>query len=392
MPIYSSKLSAGCRCDTRWNVDAPRDMKAEGRGPVHSQVEFSRPGTVRLIPMEIPRPGPGEVLISTLYSGISAGTELTAFTGTNPYLHRHWDEQRRLFVDGTPSYPYPLRGWGYEEVGRVTDVGPDTGTDLIGATVWGIWGHRSAGILPADTARQQVLGDRVQPVSGVFARPGAVALNALLDADPRLGEILVIFGQGVIGLLLTALASSAGAQVIAVDPVPDRLALASHFGATAVIREPATAAEQVRDLTANRGAPAAGALSGNGAARPAAIRTVGVNGTVVAAGFYQGSLGAVRLGEEFHHNRVRLISSQIGAVDPFLNGRWDKGRLHREVMARIADGRLDPTPLVSHCIPAESCQNAFDLLTSGDPRAIQVALEFDDRRSPAVGSGAAHPR
>ncbi len=356
------------------------------------EVEFSRPGAVRLIPMEDPRPGPGEVLISTLHSGISAGTELTAFTGTNPYLHRHWDERRRLFVGGTPTFPYPLRGWGYEEVGQVTEAGPGTATDLIGAVVWGIWGHRSAGILSADTAREQVLGDRVRPVCGVFARPGAVALNALLDANPRLGEILVIFGQGVIGLLLTALASSVGARVIAVDPVPDRLALASRLGAATVIRDPAAAAEQVRGLTGNRGAPVAVDLSGNGAALNEAIRTVGVNGTVVAAGFYQGSLGAVRLGEEFHHNRVRLISSQIGAVDPFLTGRWDKDRLHREVMARIADGRLDPTPLVSHHIPAENCQNAYELLTSGDPRVLQVVLDFGNRRSPAVGSGAAHPR
>src|ERR1700728_2412402 len=104
--------------------------------------------------MPAPEPGPGEVLVSTLSSGISAGTELTAFTGTNPYLHRHWDERRRLFVDGAPTFPYPLRGWGYEEVGQVTEAGPGTATDLIGATVWGIWGHRSGGILPVDTARQ----------------------------------------------------------------------------------------------------------------------------------------------------------------------------------------------------------------------------------------------
>ena len=343
---------------------------------MHGQVEFASPGKVRLVPMEIPEPGEGEVLVSTMYSGISAGTELTAFTGTNPYLHRQWDPVRRLFVDGEPTFPYPLLGWGYEEVGRVTAVGPGLGADLIGQVVWGIWGHRASGILPAATARQQLLGDRVPPVSGVFARVGAVALNALLDANPRIDEPLVVFGQGVIGLLLTALASAAGAQVIAVDPVPERLALAKQFGATVMISEPASAAEQVRDLTGNRGAPVAVDVSGNQAALHEAIRTVGLNGTVVASGFYQGPMSALRLGEEFHHNRVRLISSQIGGVDPALSGRWDRAQLHQDVMARISDGRLDPTPLVSHEIPVTECQAAFDLLTSGDPDVLQVVLKF----------------
>lgn len=345
---------------------------------MHSELEFSSPGNVRLIPMEAPEPGDGEVLVSTLYSGISAGTELTAFTGSNPYLHRHWDAERRLFAEGKPTFPYPLRGWGYEETGRVVRVGPGTDPELTGVTVWGIWGHRSAAVLPEATARQQCLGPRVPPVCGVFARPGAVALNALLDANPRPGDVLVIFGQGVIGLLLTALATTTGARVVAVDPVPERLALATHFGASTVISEPAAAAEQVRDLTGNRGAAVAVDVSGHPPALHEAIRTVGLNGLVVAAGFYQGGLGAVRLGEEFHHNRVRLHSSQIGAVDPALSGTWDKARLHREVMERIADGRLDPLPLISHRIPAEHGQDAFDLLTSGDPRVLQVVLQFGD--------------
>ena len=345
---------------------------------VHKELEFSGPGTVRLVPMPAPRPNRGEALVTTLYSGISAGTELTAFAGTNPYLHRRWDPERRLFRAGEPTFPYPLRGWGYEEVGQVTDVGEGVDRDLIGAAVWGIWGHKSAATLPEATVRQQRLGPEVPPVCGVFARPAAVALNALLDADPRLGEMLVIFGQGVIGLLLTALAASAGANVVAVDPIPQRLTLARQFGAAMVVSEPAEAAETVRDLTGNRGAPAAVDVSGNPAALHEAIRSVGLNGLVVAAGFYQGAMDALRLGEEFHHNRVRLVSSQIGAVAPALSNRWDTGRLHQDVMARITDGRLDPAPLVTHRFPAERSQAAYDLLNSGDPGVLQVVLEFGD--------------
>ncbi|HEY1618619.1 MAG TPA: zinc-binding dehydrogenase [Streptosporangiaceae bacterium] len=345
---------------------------------MQAEVEFTEPGVVRLVPAQVPEPGEGEVLVSTLCSGISAGTELTAFTGSNPYLHRQWDERRRLFTAGQPTFPYPLRGWGYEEAGRVTALGPGADPALLGRVTWGIWGHRSAAVLPAATVAGQLLPERVSPVCGVFARPGAVALNALLDANPRLGEILVVFGQGVIGLLLTALASAAGARVVAVDPVEGRLALARKFGAIETIADPAAAAEQVRDMTGNAGAAVAVDVSGSPAALHEAIRTVGLNGLVVASGFYQGGLHAVRLGEEFHHNRVRLVSSQIGAVSPGLARYWDKPRLHREVMERIGDGRLDPMPLVTHRIPAARCQDAFDLLTSGDPRVLQVVLQFGD--------------
>ena len=63
--------------------------------------------------------------IATLYSGISAGTELTAYRGSNPYLNKKWDEDRRLFVDGSTSFAYPVDGWGYEEVGEVVEVAED---------------------------------------------------------------------------------------------------------------------------------------------------------------------------------------------------------------------------------------------------------------------------
>ncbi len=340
------------------------------------EVEFTSPGVVQLVAMARPRPGAGEVLLETLYTGLSAGTELTAVTGSNPYLNRRWDPEQRLFIAGAPSFPYPLRGWGYEEVGRVAEVGPGVDPTAIGMLAWGIWGHRSSGILPAATVARQQLSPSVRPICGVFARPGAVALNALLDAGAHPGETLVVFGQGVIGLLLTAMASAAGLHVVAVDPNEERLRLAESFGAEQLIARPQAAAELIRARTGNRGAEVAVELSGNAQALHEAIRTVGLNGLVVAAGFYQGGLADVRLGEEFHHNRVRLIASQIGAVSPALSDSWTRDRLHQEVMARIGAGILDPTPLITHTVPASDCQSAYDLLRSGDSHALQIVLTF----------------
>jgi threonine dehydrogenase-like Zn-dependent dehydrogenase len=76
----------------------------------------------------------GEVRVQTLYSGISAGTELTAYRGSNPYLNKTWDGDRRLFVDGGTSLSYPVEGWGYEECGRIVELGGEgEKLDAIGA-------------------------------------------------------------------------------------------------------------------------------------------------------------------------------------------------------------------------------------------------------------------
>jgi threonine dehydrogenase-like Zn-dependent dehydrogenase len=86
---------------------------------------------------------PNEVRLRTLYSGISAGTELTAYRGSNPYLSKRWDEDRRLFLEGGVSLQHPIEGWGYEEVGEVAEVGPEVTEVRLGEVVWGTWATKA---------------------------------------------------------------------------------------------------------------------------------------------------------------------------------------------------------------------------------------------------------
>ncbi|HWR85156.1 MAG TPA: zinc-binding dehydrogenase, partial [Rhodoglobus sp.] len=194
-------------------------------------VQFTGPRAVELVETD---PAPlveGAVRVATWYSGVSAGTELTAYRGTNPYLTSTWDAERRLFAPGTPSFGYPVAGWGYSEVGQVVEVAPDVTSLRAGEVVHGIWGHRSDAVLPAAALERRVLPEGMDPLLGTFARVGSIALNAVLAADVRLGEQVAIFGQGVIGLLATRLAVLSGARVLAVDAQPARLAMARRFGA-----------------------------------------------------------------------------------------------------------------------------------------------------------------
>ncbi len=343
-------------------------------------VSFTAPRQVEVVDEPVTPLGAGEVRVATLYSGISAGTELTAFRGTNPYLTKAWDSSRRLFVDGEPSFAYPVTGWGYQEVGRVVERADDVAAPLVGQLVYGIWGHRADAVLPADVAARRIMPDGVPPEWGVFARVGAIALNAVVAADIHVGEHVAVFGQGVIGVLATRLATLNGAAVTAVDAKPGRLDLARGFGAVTVLdaRSPDGVAETVRAGTDGAGADTAIELSGSYAALQEAVRTVRPEGRVVAAGFYQGDAVGLRLGEEFHHNRVEIVASQIGGAPRGRTGQWDHDRLLRVFMTLVAERRVDVAPLISHVLEVGRVGEAFRLLDRQSDDALQVILRFDE--------------
>jgi threonine dehydrogenase-like Zn-dependent dehydrogenase len=341
-------------------------------------VRFESPGVVCLSEYEDGPVADTEVLIETLYSGISAGTELTAaYSGTNPYTNKQWDEDLRLFVEGEHSIEYPIDGWGYEEVGRIAEIGKMvTGID-VGQVVFGTWGHRGTNLAPADWAAERILPEGLDPLVGVFSRIGAIALNAVLDADIHLGETVAVFGQGVPGLIIGQLARLSGATVIAIDAIPQRLKLAERLGAHHVVNvSEEDAARKVKAITGNRGADVAIEISGSYRALHAAIRSVAYNSRVVSAGFFQGEATGLFLGEEFHHNRPQIVASQISGLSPSLDHRWSVERMERTVMELAARGDLDLTVLVSHVMPAKDCADAFRLLAERPEETVQVILAF----------------
>jgi 2-desacetyl-2-hydroxyethyl bacteriochlorophyllide A dehydrogenase len=344
---------------------------------VPTVVQFNAPGDVSLVETPTEPLLPGTVRVRTSYSGISAGTELTAYRGTNPYLNQTWDADARVFRAGEPSFAYPVRGWGYSEAGEVVEVADDVQGLAPGDHVHGIWGHRSEAVVPVARI-SGTLDPSEDPLTGTFARVGAIALNAVLAAEVSLGDRVVVFGQGVIGLLATRLAQLSGATVLAVDGFESRLAVAKELGAEAVLppHVPGGVGLAVRELTGT-GADAAIELSGSYRALHEAVRSVVPDAVVVAAGFYQGGATDLRLGEEFHHNRVRLVASQIGATPLALGARWDRMRLVAVFMEQVRRGRVDVGRLVTDVLDAADVATAFERLDRGDPEVLQVVLRFD---------------
>lgn len=320
---------------------------------------------------------PNQVRIATLYSGISTGTELTTYRGTNPYLQLNWDADHRLFKPGAKSLEYPILNWGYEEVGEVVEVGAEDGAVPIGSTVFGTWGHRSQHIADVSWARDRVLPNDCDPLYGIFSHIGAIALNGVIESGLRITERVAVFGLGVVGQLVGQLCKLSGATVIGVDKIPARLEVAKHCGFDYVINaSEGSAAEQIKELTNGVGADVVFEASGFYPALQEAIRAAAYSSKVVALGFYQGNADALRLGEEFHHNRINLVCSQISGSSPELQHRWNRLRLIQSFMGLVCENKLKLDPLITHVMPVHDAEAMFKLIDGNSHNVLQAVLNF----------------
>jgi threonine dehydrogenase-like Zn-dependent dehydrogenase len=321
---------------------------------------------------------PDEVRIQTLFSGISAGTEMSQFRGTSPFINKRWDDTTRLFTPGdTPSWTYPVPNIGYEEVGKVIEVGSAVNDIPIGARVFGAWWHRTHYVANVEYVRPRLLPIDADPLIGIFSHIGAVALNGVHDGRVRIGETVAVFGMGTPGQIVAQAARASGARVIAVDLLDARLELAKQLGAHITLN-PARVkvAEEIKRLTDHRGADVVFEVSGSSVALNEAIRAAAYSARVVAMGFIQGEAKGLFLGEEFHHNRINLVCSQIAGVDPELKYRWDKLRLHQTAIRLQLEGALNLKPLITHHAPFERAIELFELIDRTPERVVQAVIEF----------------
>lgn len=324
--------------------------------------------------------GSDEVRIRTLFSGISAGTELSQYRGTSPFMHRQWDTTNRVFRDAeTPSWTFPVRNLGYEEAGEIVEVGPAVTAVRIGDRVFGTWGHRSMHVMAEADAAARLIPADADPRIGIFSHIGAVALNGVHDARIRMGDLVVVFGLGVPGQIVLQAARASGATVVGVDPVASRRAMAEKLGADRTL-DPTAApvSDVIKAETGGRGADICIEVSGAPPALAEAMRTVAYASRVVAMGFFQGEASGLHLGDEFHHNRIELISSQISGVAPEASHRWSKLRLWQTAVRLQHEGRLNLLPLITDIVPFTEAPELFARLDKGDPAILQSVLRFGD--------------
>lgn len=325
-------------------------------------VWFAAARTAELKTEEVPAPGTGEVRVKTIASAISHGTEMLVYRGEVP-------EDLDLDLPTlSGSYDLPIK-FGYAAVGRVLDAGPGATLDP-GEPVFVHHPHQDLFVVPANLAVR--LPDDLDPTSGLFFANAETALGVVHDAPLHLGETAVVFGQGVVGLLVTRLLKLAGAdRVFAVDPLEKRRELALEMGADEAL-SPEDLAARLLEATGGRGADVAVEASSSGAALQSAVDAVADEGTVVVASWYGTKAVSLSLGGRFHRGRVKLRSSQVGRINPELNPRWDRDRRTQTVLGLLPE--LRPERLVSHRIPLRDAPAAYRLVDEKPEETVQVIL------------------
>lgn len=306
-------------------------------------VWFTGPERVELRQEALPPIGKGEVRVQAVASGISAGTEMLVYRGQVPP-----DLPLDLpTLEG--SFGFPIK-YGYASVGRTES----------GDLVFVHHPHQTEYVVPASAAISlpEQLGER-----GVFLANVETAVNVMLDAAPRLGETVLIFGQGVVGLLLTQLAVRVGARVFAVEPHDLRQRLAAKLGAQVMFPDEIQDADVVIEA------------SGNPAALNQAVRCVAFGGTLIACSWYGTKPVSLDLGEAFHRRRVRIVSSQVSTIDPSLTGRWSRER--RLALARDLLAELELDALITHRFPLDAASQAYDLVARKPEETVQVLFTYE---------------
>ena len=326
-------------------------------------VWFPRARSVELRTEELPATGPDEVRVHTVVSAISHGTELLVYRG-------EVDAELALDLPTLAGgYGFPLK-YGYASVGHVVALGKDVHGLREGDLVFALHPHQDEYVIPGSLVRR--LPDGATADQGVFLANLETAINVVLDAKPRLGEVVTVFGQGVVGLLVTQLLRRSGARVVAVEPSTVRRSFAERCGAEAAI---APGDESViHTVGGGRGADIAIDASGSPAALQRAIDCVAPEGTVVVCSWYGDKPVPLDLGGRFHRGRVRLISSQVGRIDPALAPRWDRER--RLALAMDLLDELTLAELITHRFAFSRAAEAYALLDGQANETGQVVLDY----------------
>jgi threonine dehydrogenase-like Zn-dependent dehydrogenase len=345
------------------------------------------PGQLAFFEVEPPALSAGGIAVRTVFSGLSTGTELGYVKGTDPAFASRRDPELGVFLPGQPSLRYPVTAMGYMEVGQVAESRrPDV---REGTLVAAAYGHRDRHVLSAGDFAFPVPAD-VDPLLAVYlAQMGPICANGLLHAAAEhsagtpaslgegvVGRRVLVTGAGVIGLLTALFALHHGAREVAVaDPDTTRLAVAAALGAEVVDTGTTPAwqwcKERWKHGAGDRGADLVFQCRGRAAVLQEALQCLRPQGTVIDLAFYQGGAPELRLGEEFHHNAVRIVAAQIGNIHP----AWTVETLRARAIALALQRRLVLGGLPRLELPVERAAEGFAALRR-PAGVLQVALRY----------------
>ena len=327
-------------------------------------VYFDGPRSVEVRTGPVPDPGPGEVRVRTERSAVSPGTEMLVYRDEVPSEMRA-DETIEALDD---TFSYPLR-YGYAAVGRVGAVGEGVDDAWLDRRVFAFNPHESHFLADPEA----LLPTTLDPDRALFVPNVETAVNLAMDARPRIGARVAVFGQGPIGLLTTAVLSEFPlSELLTVERLESRRALSESFGADRSV-PPADLDEALAEAPGD-GADIAIELSGNPAALDDAVDAAGYAGQVVVGSWYGTKDVTLDLGGAYHRSHVRMRSSQVSRIDPDHADRWDKDR--RMDLVRSWLGENDPSAMLTHEFDVADAPDAYRLLEERPDEAVQVVFTY----------------
>lgn len=343
-------------------------------------VYFTAPRQVELREEPLPALGAEDVLVETICSSISAGTEMLVYRGQFPHLN---DSHDNLSSD----LHFPL-AYGYACVGTIKDTGKQADRSLRDKLVFGFAPHTSAFICHPSSlilAPASSAGTPALPAEACSFLPNMeTAVNLIQDAAPILGERVLVLGQGVVGLLVASLLKEFpleklvtsdcyelrrnASREIGVDDSFDSVKLkdGNSNKVDKSPQKPQSGYAQNFDLTFE--------LTGSPSALDDAIAMTAFSGRIVIGSWYGNKKTPLDLGGAFHRSRIKLISSQVSTIAPELSGRWDKAR--RFNVAWEALRRIQPQKWITHRFPIDKAEEAYRLLDEYPQETIQVLVTY----------------
>ena len=338
--------------------------------PERNAVVFLQPQQVEVRQESIPEPQAGQALVRALYSAISPGTEMLIYRGQFPTGLAVDESLAALNAD----FAYPLE-YGYALVGQVEAVGAGVDAALLGERVFAFQPHGCHFTCAADELK--VIPTDIEPQDALFLSNMETAVSFVMDGAPLLGEGVVVFGQGIVGLLTVALLRRLSlAALVTFDCYDLRRKAALEMGVSACF-DPTTsgALDQARNFLPH-GADLAYEISGAPQALDDALALTGYAGRVVIGSWYGAKPVALNLGGRFHRSRIRLISSQVSTLAPELRGRWTKER--RFDLAWEMIRQVQPARWITHTFALTDAPASYRLIDQHPAETIQVILSYEN--------------
>lgn len=312
---------------------------------------YTEPGKARIEQVD---PGNGSVLVRSLFGALSRGTERLIFQGAVPV--EEFTRMRAPLQHG--DFPFPVR-YGYAVVGRVLD-GP---ANLTGRHVFCLHPHQD--LFRVDPEWLIPLPGDVPAHRAVLAANTETALNAIWDAQLRPGARCLVVGAGLVGWMVTALLSRSSTHSVAITDIrPETGVKADDFSVKFV--SPGTVRKGAYDVVFHTSASSAGLQT--------AIDSLDFEGTVIEMSWYGSRPSKISLGGNFHANRVRIVSSQVGTVAPARRVSTSRRDRLSRALAMLADASFDS--LITETVRFRDLPAALPRLLAPDAAGIATAIDY----------------